>query len=74
MGTVKKTYSLNQADAEKLLSYACRYKGMQTSINETTNTLTVFTTFADNDQPTSIADQFNLIIINESSTEITNKE
>lgn len=62
---VKKTYALKPIDAEKLVSYACRYRAIQTSIDELHGIMTVFTTFADNGQPTSIADQFKLELVSD---------
>jgi hypothetical protein len=60
---VKKTFALSDQDKEKLVSYACRYRSISTVIDEKGGTMTVYTTFADNNQATSRADSFDLDII-----------
>lgn len=57
---VEKTYALKPEDEEKLISYAMRYRSIRTAIDETNQTMTVWTTWPGNDKPTSIADQFQL--------------
>lgn len=60
---VKKTYALRAEDQAKLVSYASRYRSIRTSIDETHGTMTIWTTFADNSEPTSIADRFQLQVV-----------
>ena len=69
-----KTYELQPEDQEKLLSYACRYKSMQTSINEDDDILTVWTSFADHANPTSIADKFKLRVISDQTPKMPRDE
>lgn len=71
---VKKTYTLKAADAAKLVSYASRYRAIRTSIDEKHATLTVWTTFADDTEPTSIADQFTLEVVSEDSPKMPEEE
>ena len=60
---VKKTYDLRPKDQTKLISMAIRYRAIRTSIDEVNGTMTVWTTFADNNEPTSIANEFQLDIV-----------
>lgn len=71
---VSKTYQLNALDAEKLISYAVRYRSICTSINKIEDTLTVYTTFAHTDEPTSIADRFQLEIISDAPPKMPKEE
>ena len=71
---VNKTYKLNPEDAKKLISYACRYRGMTTKIDQTHDVMRVYTTFADNDKPTSIADRFQLIKIKDETPKMPREE
>jgi hypothetical protein len=57
---VNKTYALKPDDQAKLISYASRYKSIRTTIDETNQIMTVWTTWPGNDEPSSIADQFQL--------------
>jgi hypothetical protein len=57
---VKNTYALTPDDQAKLISYASRYRSIRTTIDETNQTMTVWTTWLDNNEPSSIADQFQL--------------
>jgi len=57
---VNKTYKLKPEDANKLISYAERYRSIRTRIDQNRDTMTVSTTFVDNPEPTSIADRFDL--------------
>ena len=74
MTMVSKTYSLSQQDEKKLISYACRYRRIQTNVDENHNTMTIYTTFADNDQPTSIADELSLTVLNDSPPKMPQEE
>ena len=71
---VKKTYKLKPEDAEKLISYAERYRSICTSINQNTDTMSVDTTFVDNDQPTSSADRFDLIKVSDDHPKMPKEE
>jgi hypothetical protein len=57
---VTKTYALNPADQAKLISYATRYRGVRTKIDERRGVMIVWTTFLDNSESTSPADEFQL--------------
>jgi hypothetical protein len=67
---VNKTYRLSHPDAEKLLSYACRYRAIRTTIDETHGTLTVLTSFADSTEPNSVAERFSLEVVSESAPQM----
>ena len=71
---VKNTYSLTLEDAKKLISYACRYRSIRTKIDEDARTMTVYTTFVDNDNPTSIADSFQLDVVSMDPPKMPNDE
>lgn len=62
---VKKTYQLKPEDQEYLISLACRYRSIQTRVDEIHGFLYVDTTFADNEEPTSSAARFGLICVSE---------
>lgn len=62
---VKTTYALTDEQAEKLASYASRYRSIRTTIDEKDGTMTIWTSFADNAEPTSIADKFQLEVLSE---------
>lgn len=62
---VNRTYALRHQDQMKLISYACRYRSIRTTIDEVNGVMNVYTTFADNGEPTSIADQFKLEVVAE---------
>lgn len=71
---VKKTYSLTPEDAKKLISYACRHRSISTNIDEDDNRMTVYTTIADNDKPTSIAASFQLDVVSTDPPKMPNDE
>jgi hypothetical protein len=71
---VNATYALKLEDQQKLVSYAVRYKGVRTSIDERQRTMTVWTTWNDNDEPTSIADCFALQLVAEGRPEMPDEE
>lgn len=71
---VKKTYSLDATDMNKLVSYALRYRRVSTFIDETHDTMTVYTSFADNAEPTSIADRFTLNVVSEAAPGMPEEE
>jgi hypothetical protein len=60
---VKTTYALTPDDQKKLISYASRYRSIRTRIDETDHTMTVWTTFDNNDEPTSGAETFKLQVV-----------
>ncbi len=61
---IKKTYALRPEDQAELISIAIRYRAIRTSIDEVNGTMTVWTTFfADNNEPTSIAKNFQLDLV-----------
>jgi hypothetical protein len=60
---VKVTYALKSEDEKKLISYASRYRSIRTSIDEIKHTMTVWTTWLKNDEPSSIADEFQLEVV-----------
>ena len=57
---VKKTFKLNEEDQEYMISIIQRYRSTRTVINEESGVLTVYTTFLDNNEPTSIATSFQM--------------
>lgn len=71
---VKKTYALRAEDEAKLVSYACRYRGIRTSIDEVHGTMTVWTTFADNKESTSTADSFQLEVVSDDPPKMPQEE
>ncbi len=71
---VKKTYQISQEDAEWLVSYACRYRSVRTIIDEQNLFMYVHTTFADNDQPTSIAAKFQLELLSDEPPQMPQEE
>ncbi len=60
---VKKKYALRPEDQTKLISMAIRYRAIRTSIDEVHGTMTVWTTFVDSNEPTSIANEFKLDVV-----------
>ena len=72
--SAEKTYEISEADAKKLISYACRYPRMKTSLDEVNLTLTVYTTFAGNEEASSIADRFALSVISDESPKMPREE
>jgi hypothetical protein len=71
---VGKTFTLSKEDQEYLVSIICRYRATQTSIDEETGQLTVWTTFADNKEPTSIAARFNMLLVSDDPPKMPDHE
>jgi hypothetical protein len=70
----KKTWRLSEEDAEKLVSYACRYRSMTTVVDEQNGAMNVYTTFAGNDKSTSVADRFTLEKVSDESPRMPKEE
>ena len=70
----EKTFEISEDDAKKVISYACRYPRMETILDEVNLTLTVYTTFADNEEASSIADRFALIVISDEKPKMPREE
>jgi len=62
---VKNTFKLSDDDKVYLTSIITRYRITRTVINEMTGELTVYTTFADNEEPTSKAAIFKMELVSE---------
>jgi len=71
---VKKTFKLSEKDQEYMISIISRYRATKTIINESTGELTVYTTFANNEKPTSIAAKFQMELISEDPPEMPEHE
>ena len=71
---VRRTFAMSPKDAEYLVSLATRYRRIATSIDQDRATLTVWTTFADNEEPTSIALRFDLQVLSEDPPEMPRQE
>lgn len=70
----QKTYALRPEDAEKLVSYACRYSRISTAIDEENNVMTVYTTWVHTDEPQSMADMFGLEILEDAPPKMPKDE
>lgn len=71
---VKKTYRLSAGDEQELVSYATRYRGMMTDIDEAHDEMRVYTTFADNGHPTSAAVRFPLEVVSDEPPAMPERE
>ena len=71
---VKKTFKLSEKDQEYMISIISRYRATKTIINESTGELTVYTTFANNENPTSIAIKFQMELISENPPKMPEDE
>jgi len=71
---VKKTFKLSEKDQEYMISIICRYRATQTIIDQETGELTVYTTFMDNNKPTSICTKFQMILESDNSPEMPKDE
>lgn len=69
-----KTYRLKPTDAETLVTLACRYRRVQTSIDEKNLILVVSTTYGDNNEPTTLAAKLALEIESEDPPKISHDE
>jgi hypothetical protein len=59
---MNKKYKIKGADSARLVQLACMHKRLQTYIDEANKRMNVYTNFADNKEPTSVAAIFELII------------